>query len=147
MTRPPGPPAQPAHPFSPAGRVDPYPAYDWLRAHEPVHRDPMTGMWLVTGYADCVALLKDPAFSAAAGQRERSRDDDLPVSMLTRTAPTTRGCAPPVRCCWARAPWRPLPTASPPTPTRCWTGPPGTGCSPTPWRNSACRSPPPYWPG
>ncbi|PKW09362.1 Cytochrome P450 [Streptomyces sp. 1222.5] len=83
MTRPPGPPAQPAHPFSPAGRVDPYPAYDWLRAHEPVHRDPMTGMWLVTGYADCVALLKDPAFSAAAGQRERSRDDDLPVSMLT----------------------------------------------------------------
>ncbi|MEU8891893.1 cytochrome P450 [Streptomyces sp. NPDC048442] len=76
-------PAGIAHPFSPAGRVDPYPAYTWLRTHDPVHRDPMTGMWLVTGYADCVALLKDPAFSAAAGQRERARDDDLPVSMLT----------------------------------------------------------------
>ncbi|MFF8861426.1 cytochrome P450 [Streptomyces sp. NPDC015139] len=83
MTKPPGLPAQLAHPFSPAGRVDPYPAYDWLRAHDPVHRDPMTGMWLVTGYEDCVALLKDPALSAAAGQRARSRDDDLPVSMLT----------------------------------------------------------------
>ncbi|WP_158939537.1 cytochrome P450 [Streptomyces sp. NRRL S-87] len=83
MTKPTGLPAHLAHPFSPAGRVDPYPAYDWLRAHEPVHRDPMTGMWLVTGYEDCTALLKDPAFSAAAGQRERSRDDDLPVSMLT----------------------------------------------------------------
>ncbi len=83
MTKPTGLPAHLAHPFSPAGRVDPYPAYGWLRAHEPVHRDPMTGMWLVTGYEDCAALLKDPAFSAAAGQRERSRDDDLPVSMLT----------------------------------------------------------------
>ncbi|CAM5359391.1 cytochrome P450 [Streptomyces spiroverticillatus] len=76
-------PAGIAHPFAPAGRVDPYPAYTWLRAHDPVHRDPMTGMWLVTGYADCTALLKDPAFSAAAGQRERAREDDLPVSMLT----------------------------------------------------------------
>ncbi|GLW49154.1 cytochrome P450 hydroxylase [Streptomyces sp. NBRC 14336] len=83
MTTTPGLPAGIAHPFSPAGRVDPYPAYDWLRAHAPVHRDPMTGMWLVTSHADCVALLKDPAFSAAAGQRERARDDDLPVSMLT----------------------------------------------------------------
>ncbi|MFI6897872.1 cytochrome P450 [Streptomyces sp. NPDC050256] len=76
-------PAGIAHPFAPAGRVDPYPAYSWLRTHDPVHRDPMTGMWLVTGYDDCAALLKDPAFSASAGQRERARDDDLPVSMLT----------------------------------------------------------------
>ncbi|MCB5163507.1 cytochrome P450 [Streptomyces bambusae] len=83
MTKTAGLPAHLAHPFSPAGRVDPYPAYDWLRAHDPVHRDPMSGLWLVTGHADCAALLKDPAFSAAAGQRERARDDDLPVSMLT----------------------------------------------------------------
>ncbi|MEV7418771.1 cytochrome P450 [Streptomyces sp. NPDC089919] len=83
MTQAPGLPAALAHPFSPAGRLDPYPAYDWLRGHRPVYRDPMTGLWLVTGYADCTALLKDPAFSAAAGQRERAREDDLPVSMLT----------------------------------------------------------------
>ncbi|MCX5078261.1 cytochrome P450 [Streptomyces sp. NBC_00424] len=83
MTKAAGLPAHLAHPFSPAGRVDPYPAYAWLLARDPVHRDPVTGMWLVTGHADCAALLKDPAFSAASGQRERSRDDDLPVSMLT----------------------------------------------------------------
>lgn len=83
MTKAAGLPAHLAHPFSPAGRVDPYPAYAWLQARDPVHRDPVTGMWLVTGHADCAALLKDPKFSAASGQRERSREDDLPVSMLT----------------------------------------------------------------
>jgi cytochrome P450 len=76
-------PAHLAHPFSPPGRADPYPAYDWLRAHDPVHRDPMTGMWLITSHADCTALLKHPGSSAAAGQRERSREDELPPSMLS----------------------------------------------------------------
>jgi len=83
MTTTVGMPAHLAHPFSPAGRADPYPAYDWLREHAPVFHDPMARMWLVTSHADCAALLRDPAFSASAGQRQRTREDDLPVSMLT----------------------------------------------------------------
>ncbi|MFG2983205.1 cytochrome P450 [Streptomyces sp. NPDC048258] len=80
-------PARVAHPFSPQGRLDPYPAYDWLRTNAPVHHDTMSRLWLVTGHADCSAMLRDPAFSAAAGQRERAREDDLPVSMLSSDAP------------------------------------------------------------
>ena len=75
------------HPFAPAGRADPYPAYRWLRAHDPVHFDPASRMWLVTSHADCSALLRDPRFSAAQGQRERAREDHLPASMLTTDPP------------------------------------------------------------
>ncbi|WP_031172991.1 cytochrome P450 [Streptomyces durhamensis] len=75
------------HPFAPAGRRDPYPAYRWLQTHAPVHHDRFSGMWLVTGHAACAALLRDARFSAALGQRERARDDRLPVSMLTTDPP------------------------------------------------------------
>ncbi|MFI7031420.1 cytochrome P450 [Microbispora rosea] len=80
-------PAGLAHPFSPAGRSDPYPAYDWLRANDPVHFDVTTRMWLLTAHEHCASALKDPRFSAALGQRERVRDDDLPASMLTTDPP------------------------------------------------------------
>jgi cytochrome P450 len=80
-------PVQLAHPFSPAGRADPYPAYRWLQTHRPVYYDRMAGMWLLTGHADAAQALRDPAFSAAQGQRERSRDDALPPSMLTTDPP------------------------------------------------------------
>lgn len=80
-------PAGLAHPFSPAGRSDPYPAYDWLRANDPVHFDVTSRMWLLTAHAHCASALKDPRFSAALGQRERVRDDDLPASMLTTDPP------------------------------------------------------------
>jgi cytochrome P450 len=76
-----------AHPFAPAGRADPYPAYRWLQTHDPVHYDAGSRMWLVTGHADCSALLKDPRVSAAQGQQERARDDHLPASMLTTDPP------------------------------------------------------------
>ncbi|MEU6220015.1 cytochrome P450 [Streptomyces sp. NPDC047022] len=75
------------HPFAPAGRRDPYPAYRWLQTNVPVHHDRFSGMWLVTGHAACSALLRDARFSAALGQRERARDDALPVSMLTTDPP------------------------------------------------------------
>jgi cytochrome P450 len=76
-------PAHLSHPFSPRGRADPYPAYDWLRAHAPVHCDAVSRLWLVTSHADCAAVFRDRAFSASAGQRERN----LPPSMLTTDAP------------------------------------------------------------
>ncbi|MFC4056748.1 cytochrome P450 [Planomonospora corallina] len=80
-------PAHLDHPFSPQGRLDPYPAYDWLRSHAPVHYDTMARLWLVTGHADCAAVLRDRAFSAAAGQRGRARGEELPPSMLTTDPP------------------------------------------------------------
>ncbi|MGF1432244.1 cytochrome P450 [Kitasatospora sp. LaBMicrA B282] len=80
-------PAQFIHPFAPAGRADPYPAYRWLQANDPVHHDEASRLWLVTGHADCATVLRDPRFSAAQGQRERARDDALPTSMLTTDPP------------------------------------------------------------
>lgn len=75
------------HPMSPAGRVDPLPSYRWLVEHAPVYADSVTGMWLLAGHAACEAALRDPRFSAAAGQRGRTRADPLPVSMLTTDPP------------------------------------------------------------
>ncbi|MER7845387.1 cytochrome P450 [Kitasatospora sp. NPDC096077] len=75
------------HPFAPAGRADPHPAYRWLRANDPVHYDAASRLWLVTGHGDCATVLRDPRFSAAQGQRERARDDALPPSMLTTDPP------------------------------------------------------------
>jgi cytochrome P450 len=56
------------HPLlTPEGRRNPLPIYAKLRADEPVTRisDPTLRhpFWLVTRYADCVDLLKDPRFS------------------------------------------------------------------------------------
>ncbi|MEU6775228.1 cytochrome P450 [Streptomyces sp. NPDC046759] len=75
------------HPFSPAGRTNPHPAYRWLRTNDPVHYDAGSRLWLVTGHADCQTVLRDSRFSAAGGQRERARDDALPPSMLTTDPP------------------------------------------------------------
>jgi cytochrome P450 len=75
------------HPFSPAGRVDPYPGYRWLRANSPVYYDPTSRFWLLTGHAACTLALRDPRFSAALGQRQRARGEPLPASMLTTDPP------------------------------------------------------------
>ncbi|MBB2910236.1 cytochrome P450 [Streptosporangium becharense] len=40
--------------------VDPYPTMAALRAHAPVHHDPRTGLWLLSGYTDVKAALLDP---------------------------------------------------------------------------------------
>ena len=45
--------------FTPEGRADPYPLYHELRAASPVHRTAQ-GMWLLTRYDDCWAVLRDP---------------------------------------------------------------------------------------
>ncbi|MFD4987120.1 cytochrome P450 [Streptomyces sp. NPDC058374] len=46
--------------------ADPYPAYAWLRTHEPVHRTRLPSgveAWLVTRYADARQTLADPRLS------------------------------------------------------------------------------------
>src|SRR5262245_23858090 len=43
------------------GRTNPYPLYHELRAADPVHRTD-DGMWILTRYDDCWAVLRDPRF-------------------------------------------------------------------------------------
>jgi pimeloyl-[acyl-carrier protein] synthase len=45
--------------FDPAFRTDPYPFFQQLRETDPLHWNP-PGFWLVTNYADAMALLRDP---------------------------------------------------------------------------------------
>jgi len=53
------------NPFDPDFRVDPYPTYKRFREEDPVHKTPF-GPWVVSRYADCVAILRDPRSSSDA---------------------------------------------------------------------------------
>jgi cytochrome P450 len=50
--------------FLPEGRLDPYPAYDVLRAHAPIFQA-LDGRWFVTTYALTTRLLRDPGLRIA----------------------------------------------------------------------------------
>ncbi|GIU88648.1 MAG: cytochrome P450 [Acidimicrobiia bacterium] len=46
--------------------------FDWLRAHDPVHRDERNGIWVVTKYEDVVNVERRPdVFSSAQGVRPK----------------------------------------------------------------------------
>ena len=51
------------NPLDPAFGADPYPSYAQLRELDPVHKSPF-GIWVVSRYADCHALLRHPAVSS-----------------------------------------------------------------------------------
>lgn len=74
-------------PRSAAARADPYPAYAAMRREDPLQHVASAGIWFLTRHADCVAVLRDPRFSARQGQGLRVRHDALPVSMLTTDPP------------------------------------------------------------
>jgi cytochrome P450 len=59
--------------FAPELRADPYPAYAELRAEAPVCETPWGG-WLVSRYADCASLLKDPRASSDPAHSNAYRD-------------------------------------------------------------------------
>src|SRR3990170_3376104 len=60
------------NPSDPSFRIDPYPTYARLREEEPVHETAL-GSWVVSRYADCVALLKDPRASSDLRNEELYR--------------------------------------------------------------------------
>jgi len=83
------------NPFLPEMRVDPYPLYHRLRSRDPVHQS-FPGVWILTRYADCVAVLRDPgrfsndsrnselyqAFRAARGREPTIMEDTAGRTML-----------------------------------------------------------------
>lgn len=48
-------------------RVNPYPFYEQLREHDPVHWDEVLGFWVLSRYGDIDALYTDDRFSRAQG--------------------------------------------------------------------------------
>ncbi|HRI62742.1 MAG TPA: cytochrome P450 [Polyangium sp.] len=50
-------------PYAPGYDEDPYPAYKELREKSPIHYWPEMGGWLVSRYADLMAILRDKRFS------------------------------------------------------------------------------------
>lgn len=83
------------NPFLPEMRADPYPLYRRLRSEDPVHQS-FPGVWILTTYADCVAVLRDPdrfsndsrnsdlyqAFRAARGREPTVMEDSAGRTML-----------------------------------------------------------------
>ena len=49
------------NPFAPSYRINPYRQLGRLQESDPVHRSDVLRAWLVTRYADCVEVLRDPA--------------------------------------------------------------------------------------
>jgi hypothetical protein len=41
---------------------NPYPLYAWLRQHEPVRKDPLAPVWILTRYDDVAEMLRNPKF-------------------------------------------------------------------------------------
>ena len=93
------------NPLDPAFRADPYSLYARMRQEDPVHQAPF-GRWVLSRYADCVAILKDPrassdltnteAYQQAIEKRGDAGPDDPLLKMrpfLIMTRPTTPGCA------------------------------------------------------
>ena len=55
------------NPFLPSFMRDPYPTYAAMRRQGPVHRSQALQAWVVTGYDEAVAVLRDPAtFSSSS---------------------------------------------------------------------------------
>ena len=66
------------NPFDPLTHADPYPAYRRLREEDPVHQ-PFPGVWILTRYRDCAALLRD---ERASSDRRKSELYELFIRSL-----------------------------------------------------------------
>jgi cytochrome P450 len=67
--------------FDPALQADPFPAYERLRAAGPLHRR-HPGVYLVPGYAECSAVLADPAWGHGYSAGISPFRPGVPVSAL-----------------------------------------------------------------
>ena len=71
--------------------VDPYPAYRWLRDHDPVHWDPVHRIWGVSRYADVVEVAKQTSYrsSSAAFMISMFAISSSTIRMVGRSFTTT----------------------------------------------------------
>ena len=80
------------NPMDPAFVADPYPTYHRLRAEDPVHHSPL-GFWVLTRYADVIAMLRDPRLikepiaAFVAARFGMAVPPGLGLSMLDRDPP------------------------------------------------------------
>lgn len=58
---------------------DPFPHFDWMRAHAPVYRDEAGGVWGITRHADVMQLSKRPELFCNGGS---SRPDAPPIPSM-----------------------------------------------------------------
>jgi cytochrome P450 len=81
--------------FLPEGRLDPYPAYDVMRAHAPMFQSP-DGRWFVTTHALTSSLLRHPGLRVAdaadydgfwSGWRDNRGVASIVLSMLKKNPP------------------------------------------------------------
>jgi len=93
------------NPFAPGVHANPYPMYRRLREEDPVHWSDLMDAWVLSRYADTVAVLTDAdRFSAnrrqarnrfarleAEGALLRDRDREVPLPLFARARPV-RGC-------------------------------------------------------
>ena len=74
--------------FDPEIMANPYPLYQQLREHAPVHWSPGFDNWLITRYSDVVSRARDPRLSSArmatflSQLPESSREDVLPLARM-----------------------------------------------------------------
>ncbi|MEX2221357.1 MAG: cytochrome P450 [Candidatus Rokuibacteriota bacterium] len=79
-------------PMDPEFVADPYPMYHRLRAEDPVHHSPL-GFWVLTRYADVMAMLRDPRLikepiaAFVAARFGMAVPPGLGLSMLDRDPP------------------------------------------------------------
>ena len=50
---------------------DPYPLYAWLRRREPVRKDPLAPVWILTRYDDVAEILRNPEISQGSVRAQR----------------------------------------------------------------------------
>lgn len=67
------------NPLEPAQNANPYPMYAELRREAPVSYSPQYGMWVVTRYADVVAVLKQHDLFSSVGSMQTT--PNLPASV------------------------------------------------------------------
>lgn len=73
----------------PATRGNPYPLYDWLREHDPIHWSPALSGWVLTRYADTVEVLRDAQHFSNRG-RAAALAASLPAAVRRRLGPLMR---------------------------------------------------------
>jgi hypothetical protein len=80
------------NPMDPEFVADPYPTYHRLRAEDPVHHSTL-GFWVLTRYADVIAMLRDPRLvkepiaAFVAARFGMAVPPGLGLSMLDRDPP------------------------------------------------------------